>query len=153
MKKLVISGFLLLNLAVIPSSFANDVSVMDHDGDGQYYEISRSAYALADAGERMAYVCYRGGSLAYAANNLHMAASRLYHLTSGNPGLNEIGVMDHDDPSLPSNIHYAVEAVEQSYQRLDYEYRRYSQVDYRTQQAFYAVYNRYQALMNTIPNR
>lgn len=150
MKKFVVSGFLLLSLAVAPTSFAADVSVMDHDGDGEFYEISRSAYSLADASEYMGSICYRG-SLGYAANNLHMAASRLYHLTSGNLSLSDVGVMDHDEPgNLPASVQYAVDAVERAYARLDSEYRRYQQVDYRTQQAFYTVYNRYQSLMNTI---
>jgi hypothetical protein len=154
MKKIVVSGFLFLSYAVVPASFAAEVSVMDHDGDGEFYEISRSAYSLADAGEYMANICYRGSSLSYAANNLHMAASRLYRLTSGNRTLSDVGVMDHDEPrNLPPSIHYAVEAVERAYASLDSEYRRYQQVDYRTQQAFYNVYNRYQSLMNTIPNR
>jgi hypothetical protein len=153
MKKLVVSTILFLSLAAVPAAFANEVAIMDHDGGGSYYDISRSAYALADASEYMANICYRGGSLGYAANNLHIAASRLYHLTSQTPSLDNVEVMDHDEPgNLPSVIHYAVEAVEQAYARLDYEYRSHPQSDYRTKQAIYNVYNRYQALMYTIPN-
>ena len=155
MKKFIVSSVLFLSLAVVPAVFAAEVSVMDNDGgSGDLYAISSSAYSLADAGEYMANICYRGGSLAYAANRLHMAASRLYHLTSGsNLTLSDVGVMDHDDPeNLPPAVHYAVEAVERAYVNLDSEYRRYQQVDYRTQQAFFAVYNRYQALMSTIQN-
>ena len=153
MKNFVVSAVMFFSLSAAPAIFAND-QVLDHNPGGSgFYEISRAAYALADAGEYMANVTYRGGSLSYAANNVHMAASRLYHLTNGRLGVNGVEPMDHNEPSdLPSDIHYAVEAVEQAYTSLDYEYRRYSQVDYRTQQAYNAVYSRYQSLMMTVSN-
>ena len=128
--------------------FAND-QIQDHNGNEQ--GIASAAYALADAGQFMASYSWRyDNSVYYSANEVHMAASALYHATGNDepwtsPDGDEIE-SDHTQDHTNGNLSGYWYRIQTAYYNLQNSYNNCYRRDSTMDRYYYNVQYSYQNL-------